>query len=79
MIIMLLVISGYLFHINSEYKEVNRKLILENDSLLSVNHQLINTAAPAKSSQEVFIDGKKSGGESDGNAGSISNIVTTEK
>jgi hypothetical protein len=37
----LLVISGCLYHQNKSYKSRNRQLILENDSILSVNLELI--------------------------------------
>ncbi|MBC8035272.1 MAG: hypothetical protein H7Y03_14075 [Chitinophagaceae bacterium] len=40
----------------SEYKDMNRKLILENDSLLSVNLQLINAAVHPKNRDQSVAE-----------------------
>jgi hypothetical protein len=39
-IVLLLVLTAWLFVTNAGYKETNRRLTLENDSLLSVNQKL---------------------------------------
>ena len=39
-IVLLLAVTAWLFAANAGYKETNRRLTLENDSLLSVNQKL---------------------------------------
>lgn len=59
MIIMLLILNVYLIQMNSVYKDRNRKLILENDSLFSVNHQLTNSAVAPKRREESLVEQNK--------------------
>jgi hypothetical protein len=57
-IIMLLLINAYLFYLNSTFKDTNRKLILENDSLLSVNQQLHQSMLEFNIKQQALVEGK---------------------
>ena len=65
MIILLLVICTYLFYINAEYKQMNRKLILENDSLYSVNQQL-GASVTSSNEGEESVAGRKQKGKNEG-------------
>ena len=39
-VLLLLVLNAYLLHTNNQYRQQNRTLILQNDSILSVNLEL---------------------------------------
>jgi hypothetical protein len=56
-IAMLLLLNAYLFYVNSGFKDTNRKLILENDSLLSVNQKLHQSMLEFNSKQHSLVDG----------------------
>ena len=43
MVVVLLVMNAYLYRQNNNYRHQNRTLILQNDSILSVNLELINS------------------------------------
>jgi hypothetical protein len=40
--LVLFVVSGFLYHQNSSFKKENRRLIIANDSIISVNIELKN-------------------------------------
>ena len=45
-VLLLLALNFYLLYINSEYRRQNRALILQNDSILSVNLELKQGLSP---------------------------------
>jgi hypothetical protein len=50
MVAALLVMNAYLYRQNNNYRHQNRTLILQNDSILSVNLELINRSFKANGS-----------------------------
>jgi len=49
-VVLLLAVNMYLLYQNSRYRHENRALILQNDSILSVNLELMNTVLPSSTS-----------------------------
>ena len=58
-IILLLLMNGYLFYLGSDWKNSNRKLILQNDSLLSVNQQLHHLLLEFNKEEKSLAEGMK--------------------
>jgi hypothetical protein len=50
LLVILLVMNAYLYRQNNNYRHQNRALILQNDSILSVNLELMNGSLKTNSS-----------------------------
>ena len=57
-IILLLLMNGYLFYLSSSSNDSNRKLILQNDSLLSVNQKLHQLLLEFNKEEKSLAEGK---------------------
>jgi len=55
-ILTLTLLSSYLFHENRIYQSENRKLIIQNDSILSANMELKNFLQNRKPSSTTFTE-----------------------
>ncbi len=54
-VVLLLAVNFYLLHLNNQYRQQNRTLILQNDSILSVNLEL--KQGVSQTSQTTVLSG----------------------